>query len=344
MIFISSNGAHYKRWIEFGEAANELRIKLQKDGMPLMNIHLADMITVRHLTPQLISHFQIDRSEIDLTFAIEINNSDPVLIVALTKESKKMWMDELFIAISSYGDDKDEVKEEIKEEVVESPRTPVVETPQVTVPTPVEATPTVEQTPTVVTTTKPVVTATPTEPVVTTPTKAKTTKPKTKKRDILAELGITNIESKDYTKARIIDLSLVRNGTTPILMRITEYNRGDIRVEQVELCSNSIDSRFVFILDCGKTIYQWNGNKSNRLVRAKGMEISSTIKYKERGGTAKVVIIDNESPESREEFMKLVGGYDPQMENRSVQLTIPKCAFYRIGKESYGHYSRMEYC
>ena len=55
-----------------------------------------------------------------------------------------------------------------------------------------------------------------------------------------------------------------------------------IRVRQVAFEPASLDKNCVFVLDAGLTIIQWNGRKANRIEKAKGLEIASTIKFKER--------------------------------------------------------------
>ena len=54
----------------------------------------------------------------------------------------------------------------------------------------------------------------------------------------------------------------------------------------------SLNQGDVFILDDGKTIYCWNGTGSTNRERVKAAEIARKIKDEERGGRAKIVIID----------------------------------------------------
>ena len=54
----------------------------------------------------------------------------------------------------------------------------------------------------------------------------------------------------------------------------------------------SLNQGDVFILDDGKTIYCWNGTQSTNRERCKAAEIARKIKDEERGGKAKIVLID----------------------------------------------------
>lgn len=58
-----------------------------------------------------------------------------------------------------------------------------------------------------------------------------------------------------------------------------------------------LNSRDVFILDAGRTIIQWNGKKANRFKKARGLDISTRIKYEDRNGVATRIAIDQDSEE-----------------------------------------------
>ena len=64
--------------------------------------------------------------------------------------------------------------------------------------------------------------------------------------------------------------------------------RRNIRVQQTRLAWNSMNSGDVFILDLGLTIYVWNGKKSGRLEKIKGLDVARKIRDEERGGRAKL--------------------------------------------------------
>lgn len=58
------------------------------------------------------------------------------------------------------------------------------------------------------------------------------------------------------------------------------------------------------------TLFQWNGEKSSKAERAKGLEVIRDIRDKERGGKAKIVVIED-GKDDAEEFFKELGGKGP---------------------------------
>jgi hypothetical protein len=79
-----------------------------------------------------------------------------------------------------------------------------------------------------------------------------------------------------------------------------------VRVTSVPVSATSMNSGDVFILDCGLTIYHWNGKDANRKEKAKGLDVTTAIRNDERGGRAKVIVMD-EGDES-DEFWTALGG------------------------------------
>lgn len=79
--------------------------------------------------------------------------------------------------------------------------------------------------------------------------------------------------------------------------------KGDkkIRSRQVELSPKSINSGDVFLLDCGSVIYVWNGKQTSRFKKARGLDVATNLKLKERGGNAKIIIIDEGQSVNRDE-------------------------------------------
>ncbi|KAK2525927.1 Vil1 [Columba guinea] len=65
---------------------------------------------------------------------------------------------------------------------------------------------------------------------------------------------------------------------------------------EVEMSWNSFNRGDVFLLDLGQLIVQWNGPESNRNERLKAMTLAKDIRDRERGGRAKVGVVDGESP------------------------------------------------
>lgn len=82
--------------------------------------------------------------------------------------------------------------------------------------------------------------------------------------------------------------------------------RRAVRVQEVAVSASSMNSGDVFILDCGLTIYQWNGKDANRKEKTKALDVTRSIKDEERGGRAKVQVFD-EGSES-DEFWAALGG------------------------------------
>eukprot|EP00039_Didymoeca_costata_P010163 m.136190 g.136190 ORF g.136190 m.136190 type:complete len:840 (+) comp14725_c0_seq1:125-2644(+) len=68
--------------------------------------------------------------------------------------------------------------------------------------------------------------------------------------------------------------------------------RRKIQVSQVAVKPESLNVGDVFVLDAGRDIFQWNGPESSRMERQKGLEITNQIRDQERGGKARVHIID----------------------------------------------------
>uniref|UniRef100_A0A7S4KLT6 HP domain-containing protein n=1 Tax=Guillardia theta TaxID=55529 RepID=A0A7S4KLT6_GUITH len=80
----------------------------------------------------------------------------------------------------------------------------------------------------------------------------------------------------------------------------------NVRIQQVKVHHESLNSGDVFILDDGLTLYQWNGRESNKYEKAKGLDVVLKIKDDERGGRAKIVPLDEGS--ETEDFWKALGG------------------------------------
>ncbi|KAK6483291.1 villin-1 isoform X2 [Huso huso] len=75
---------------------------------------------------------------------------------------------------------------------------------------------------------------------------------------------------------------------------------------EVEVSWNSFNKGDVFLLDLGNGIIQWNGPESNRMERIKGMNLAKDIRDRERGGRAKVAVVDGENERDSPELMKLL--------------------------------------
>jgi len=78
-----------------------------------------------------------------------------------------------------------------------------------------------------------------------------------------------------------------------------------IRVTQVELSRDSLNSGDVFVLDAGLKVYQWNGKKAGPSEKQKGAQLGRAI-ADERRGRAKVFVLEEGDKEP--EFWSLLGG------------------------------------
>ncbi|XP_034022731.1 advillin [Thalassophryne amazonica] len=101
-------------------------------------------------------------------------------------------------------------------------------------------------------------------------------------------------------------------------MRHTETNSYDIKrllhvkgnkrviAMEVEMSWKSFNLGDVFLLDIGKTIIQWNGPKSNRQERLKGMLLAKDIRDRERGGRADIKVIEADVESSYPQYMAIL--------------------------------------
>ncbi|XP_029007430.1 advillin [Betta splendens] len=101
-------------------------------------------------------------------------------------------------------------------------------------------------------------------------------------------------------------------------MRHTETNTYDVKrllhvkgkkrvnAKEVEMSWNSFNLGDVFLLDVGKTIIQWNGPKSNRQERLKGMILAKDIRDRERGGRAEIRVIEGDEEDKSPQNMEML--------------------------------------
>jgi len=78
-----------------------------------------------------------------------------------------------------------------------------------------------------------------------------------------------------------------------------------VRVTQVELSHNSLNSGDIFILDAGLTIFQWNGKSAGVAEKSKAAQIARAI-ADERNGKPKIIVVEDGHEE--ESFWKAMGG------------------------------------
>ncbi|XP_052647180.1 villin-1 [Harpia harpyja] len=90
--------------------------------------------------------------------------------------------------------------------------------------------------------------------------------------------GLKHVDTNTYNVQRLLHVKGKKNVVADeVEMSWKSFNRGD-----------------VFLLDLGQLIIQWNGPESNRNERLKAMTLAKDIRDRERGGRAKVGIVDGE--------------------------------------------------
>ncbi len=104
------------------------------------------------------------------------------------------------------------------------------------------------------------------------------------------EAGFRHVEGKEYP-TRLLHLKGRRN----------------IRVKEVECKCESLNEGDVFILDLGLMMYQWNGSKSNRMEKTKGLEVCTRLRN-DRGGKPTLKILESGSDDESESFWSALGG------------------------------------
>ncbi|KAM3622019.1 uncharacterized protein V6R79_019250 [Siganus canaliculatus] len=130
---------------------------------------------------------------------------------------------------------------------------------------------------------------------------------------------------KGYFKQGII----IKKGGVASGMRHTETNSYDVKrllhvkgkkrvmAKEVEMSWKSFNLGDVFLLDIGKTIVQWNGPKSNRQEKLKGMLLAKDIRDRERGGRADIRVVEGEAESSSPQNMEILNDV---LGERSSQL------------------------
>ncbi|XP_056220499.1 advillin [Seriola aureovittata] len=101
-------------------------------------------------------------------------------------------------------------------------------------------------------------------------------------------------------------------------MRHTETNTYDVKrllhvkgkkrviAKEVEMSWKSFNLGDVFLLDIGKTIVQWNGPKSNKQEKLKGMLLAKDIRDREKGGRAEIRVVEGEAESNSLHSMRIL--------------------------------------
>eukprot|EP01130_Rhizamoeba_saxonica_P002278 TRINITY_DN12116_c0_g1_i1.p1 TRINITY_DN12116_c0_g1~~TRINITY_DN12116_c0_g1_i1.p1 ORF type:complete len:1609 (-),score=370.52 TRINITY_DN12116_c0_g1_i1:51-4877(-) len=112
-----------------------------------------------------------------------------------------------------------------------------------------------------------------------------------------------DMDSDIKVKPFIIDLNQVKNGEYVMLLQCFTVGT-TLYCKQVPTVLESLSSQAAYVLDCGNIIYHWNGLHSTRLAKAKALDIASRLKFKERGGNALMILLD-QGKEDREPEAKI---------------------------------------
>ncbi|NWI00194.1 VILI protein, partial [Tichodroma muraria] len=117
--------------------------------------------------------------------------------------------------------------------------------------------------------------------------------------------GMKHVETNTYNVQRLLHVKGKKNVVAgEVEMSWKSFNRGD-----------------VFLLDLGQLIIQWNGPESNRNERLRAMTLAKDIRDRERGGRAKVGVVDGEDEEASPGLMKVLKHV--LGEKRDIQPAIP---------------------
>ncbi|XP_053838272.1 villin-1 [Vidua macroura] len=117
--------------------------------------------------------------------------------------------------------------------------------------------------------------------------------------------GMKHVETNTYHVQRLLHVKGKKNVVAgEVEMSWKSFNRGD-----------------VFLLDLGQLIIQWNGPESNRNERLRAMTLAKDIRDRERGGRAKVGVVDGEDEDASPELMKVLKHV--LGEKRDIQPAIP---------------------
>uniref|UniRef100_A0A8D2NPS3 Villin 1 n=1 Tax=Zosterops lateralis melanops TaxID=1220523 RepID=A0A8D2NPS3_ZOSLA len=128
--------------------------------------------------------------------------------------------------------------------------------------------------------------------------------------------GMKHVETNTYNIQRLLHVKGKKNVVAgEVEMSWKSFNRGD-----------------VFLLDLGQLIIQWNGPESNRQERLGAMNLAKDIRDRERGGRAKVGVVDGEDEDASPELMKVLKHV--LGEKRDIQPAIPDEKVEQILKSS----------
>ncbi|NXX48497.1 VILI protein, partial [Tricholaema leucomelas] len=117
--------------------------------------------------------------------------------------------------------------------------------------------------------------------------------------------GMNHVETNTYKVQRLLHVKGKKN----------------VIAAEVEMSWNSFNKGDVFLLDLGQLIVQWNGPESNRNERLRAMTLAKDIRDRERGGRAKVGVVDGEDENASPGLMQVLTHV--LGEKRDIKAAIP---------------------
>ncbi|XP_061522541.1 villin-1 isoform X2 [Phycodurus eques] len=107
--------------------------------------------------------------------------------------------------------------------------------------------------------------------------------------------GFDHVETNAYNVLRLLHVK----------------GRKHVTASEVEVSWKSFNTGDIFLLDMGKVIVQWNGEKSNRREKLKATLLAQEIRDRERGGRAQIGVVEGgderESPELMKTMTEVLG-------------------------------------
>jgi hypothetical protein len=119
----------------------------------------------------------------------------------------------------------------------------------------------------------------------------------------------------------------------PRLMHVKGKKK--VRVMQVDIGSGSLNSGDVFILDCGLTIYQWNGSQCGPMEKQKGAAVCRALKEERKSGPNVIVVEEADKGVDADNFWKGVGGRPAKIKTadeggKDDEEVVTKCNVRRL--------------
>nr|XP_057916314.1 villin-1 [Doryrhamphus excisus] len=91
-----------------------------------------------------------------------------------------------------------------------------------------------------------------------------------------------------------------------VLRLLHVKGRKHVTAMEVEVSWSSFNTGDIFLLDMGKVIVQWNGDRSNRREKLKATLLAQEIRDRERGGRAQVGVVEGGDERDSPELMKMM--------------------------------------